>query len=201
MRDAICIIPARGGSKRIPRKNIKDFRGHPIIAYSIMAAQKSDVFEKIYVSTEDGEIGDISEKYGAILHKRPKELADSKTGTFAVVKDFVGKYNCDDLLSINYVCCLYATCPLINPFDIQTAYQLLSSSKDQNHIISIGYPPLQDAAQIYFSQTDAILHDIQYFDYDTGLLRIAENRVCDINTMEDWENAERMYDDFNRGKI
>lgn len=196
MKDAICVIPARGGSKRIPRKNIKDFRGHPIIAYSIMAAQKSGVFEKIYVSTEDDEIGEIALRYGATWYRRSKNLADSKTGTFAVIKDLA--YECNKDYQFDYICCLYATCPLMNQFDIQTAYQLLSSS-DHYHIISIGYPPLQDAAQIYFSKTEAILNDFQYFDYGTGLLHIAENRICDINTMADWRKAEQMYDDLNRG--
>ena len=87
MSDAVAIIPARGGSKRIPRKNIKDFHGKPLIAYSIEAALASGLFEKVLVSTDDDEIAEVARSYGAeVPFIRPKELSDDFTGTGEVVK-------------------------------------------------------------------------------------------------------------------
>lgn len=85
MKKAIAIIPARGGSKRIPRKNIKDFFGKPLIAYSIEVALKSKLFDKVIVSTDDEEIAKIAVEYGAVVpFLRPKELSDDFIGTGAV---------------------------------------------------------------------------------------------------------------------
>ena len=87
MVKCIAIIPARGGSKRIPRKNIKEFYGKPLIAYSIQAALESKLFDKVIVSTDDEEIANIAKKYGAeVPFMRPKELSDDFTGTGEVVK-------------------------------------------------------------------------------------------------------------------
>ena len=86
----IAIIPARGGSKRIPKKNIKEFSGKPIIAWSIEAAKKCKMFDRIIVSTDDYEIAAIAKQYGAdVPFMRPKHLADDYTGTSAVVKDVI----------------------------------------------------------------------------------------------------------------
>ena len=86
IKNAIAIIPARGGSKRIPRKNIKDFFGKPLIAYSIEVALKSNLFEKVIVSTDDEEIANVAIKYGAAVpFIRPKELSDDFTGTDTVI--------------------------------------------------------------------------------------------------------------------
>ena len=83
----LAVIPARGGSKRIPKKNIKDFCGQPIIAYSIQVAKNSGLFDRIIVSTDDEEIAEVSRQYGAeIPFMRPQELADDYTGTNAVMK-------------------------------------------------------------------------------------------------------------------
>lgn len=83
---AVAVIPARGGSKRIPRKNIKPFHGKPLIAYSIEAALKSGLFEQVIVSTDDEEIAQIAQEYGAkVPFLRPKELADDYCGTQEVV--------------------------------------------------------------------------------------------------------------------
>ena len=81
----LCVIPARGGSKRIPKKNIKPFFGKPLIAYSIENALKSNLFDNVIVSTDSDEIAKVALKYGAKVHMRPKELADDYTGTGAVV--------------------------------------------------------------------------------------------------------------------
>ena len=91
MKKAIAIIPARGGSKRIPRKNIKDFFGKPLIAYSIEVALKSKLFDKVIISTDDEEIAKIAVEYGAIVpFLRPQELSDDFTETRAVINHALG---------------------------------------------------------------------------------------------------------------
>lgn len=109
----IAIIPARGGSKRIHKKNIKNFCGKPIIAYSIEAAIHSKLFDKVVVSTEDKEIALIAQEYGAeIPFMRPKALADDYTGTTAVIESVVSWYKSNDF-NITNVCCIYPTAPLL----------------------------------------------------------------------------------------
>lgn len=114
MKNAIAIIPARGGSKRIPRKNIKLFHGKPLIAYSIEVALKSNLFDKVVVSTDDEEIAKIAIEYGAVVpFIRPKELSDDYTGTGAVISHAINylKSNGEDF---DFCCTIYATAPLLN---------------------------------------------------------------------------------------
>ena len=109
----VCVIPARGGSKRIPRKNIKDFLGKPIIAYSIEAAIESGLFDRIIVSTDDMDIAKAAEEWGAeVPFIRPKELSDDLTGTNDVVKHAIS-FLLGQGVKIDYVCCIYATAPFL----------------------------------------------------------------------------------------
>lgn len=124
----LCIIPARGGSKRIPRKNIKEFLGKPIIAYSIEAALKSGLFDEVMVSTDDEEIAEVAKQYGAkVPFMRSAETANDFAVTADVLKEVVGKYQSLGQDFDNF-CCVYATAPLISPTDIQSAFQLLQHS-------------------------------------------------------------------------
>lgn len=121
----IAIIPARGGSKRIPHKNIKLFHGKPMIAYSIEAAQKSNLFDKIIVSTDDEEIVKVAQSYGAeVPFIRPKELADDYTGTIPVIAHAIETLQKQGH-SIDTACCIYATAPFIRSEDIICAYNAL----------------------------------------------------------------------------
>ena len=121
----ICVIPARGGSKRIPRKNIKEFNGKPIIAYSIETALKSNCFEKVIVSTDDAEIAEVAKKYGAkVPFVRPDELSNDYAGTIPVIKHAI-EWMEDNINPIEHVCCLYATAPFIQSQTISKAYQQL----------------------------------------------------------------------------
>ena len=125
----ICVIPARGGSKRIPRKNIKAFNGRPIIAYSIKAALESNCFDHVIVSTDDNEIAEAAKKYGAkVPFIRPAELSNDYAGTIPVIKHSIewleGHNN-----PIDNVCCLYATAPFIQSQTISKAFQQLLESK------------------------------------------------------------------------
>lgn len=112
-KNAVAIIPARGGSKRIPRKNIKDFHGKALIAYSIEIALKSNLFKKVIVSTDDEEIANIAMKYGATVpFIRPKDLSDDFTGTGAVVNHAL-EYLKEQGENYDFVCTIYATAPLL----------------------------------------------------------------------------------------
>ncbi len=124
MNEVIAIIPARGGSKRIPKKNIKLFHGKPIIAYSIEAALNSALFKKVIVSTDDEEIAKIAREYGAeVPFIRPKDLSDDFTNTGAVIQHTLEFLKTKEE-KYRYVCTIYATAPLI-----QTRYLIEGFSK------------------------------------------------------------------------
>ena len=151
----IAIIPARGGSKRIPKKNIKDFHGKPIIAYSIENAINSKLFDKVIVSTDTDEIAEIALKYGAeVPFIRPKKLSDDYTGTHEVIGHAV-RWLENNGNKIDYVCCLYATAPLIQPKTISLAYKELIDWK-VNYCFSVTSFsfPIQRAIKI--SEVDAV---------------------------------------------
>lgn len=124
----VAIIPARGGSKRIPRKNIKAFCGKPIIAYSIETAQKSGLFEKIIVSTDDEEIARVAKHYGAdVPFLRPAHLSDDFTGTGAVVAHALEEL-AHQGEHYDFACTLYATAPLLEPSYLIEGFEKLSHS-------------------------------------------------------------------------
>jgi pseudaminic acid cytidylyltransferase len=125
----ICMIPARGGSKRIPRKNIKVFNGKPIIAYSIEAALESNCFDQVIVSTDDNEIAEVAKTYGAkVPFIRPSELSNDYAGTIPVVKHTIEWLEGHNKI-IDNVCCLYATAPFIQSQAISKSFQQLLESK------------------------------------------------------------------------
>lgn len=120
----VAIIPARGGSKRIPKKNIKQFLGKPIIAYSIETALASCCIDRVIVSTDDKEIADIAKSFGAeIPFVRPSELSDDHAGTIPVIKHAIEYIQQDN--EIKYVCCIYATAPFLTADSIQKGFEAL----------------------------------------------------------------------------
>ena len=122
----IAIIPARGGSKRIPRKNIKKFFGRPIIAWSIQTAKQSNCFSKIIVSTEDSEIAEIANQYDAETpFIRPQSLADDYANTLDVMRHAVEWAEREYGETLKNVCCIYPTAPLIKSTDITNSLQVL----------------------------------------------------------------------------
>jgi pseudaminic acid cytidylyltransferase len=124
----VAVIPARGGSKRIPRKNIKVFGDKPMIAYAITAAKKSGLFDRIVVSTDDSEIAKIAKEWGAETpFVRPVELADDYTATVPVISHAIQE--CEVLgWQIDYVCCIYPAVPFLKIEDLQGAYKQIESS-------------------------------------------------------------------------
>lgn len=145
----LCVIPARGGSKRIPRKNIKEFSGKPMIAYSIEAALQSGCFDKVIVSTDDEEIAEVAKAYGAeVPFMRPAELANDYAGTLPVIKHAVEWFE-EHSTRPGHICCLYATAPFVQPKAIQQAYQqLLATQADYCFSVTSFAFPIQRAIKI-----------------------------------------------------
>ncbi len=125
----ICIIPARGGSKRIPRKNIKPFLGKPIIAYSIQAALDSGLFDEIMVSTDDNEIAKIAEQYGAkVPFLRSEKNSDDFATTFDVIEEVINAYKANGM-EFDNLCCLYSCAPFVNGLTLNYGVKLLTENR------------------------------------------------------------------------
>ena len=220
----LAIIPARGGSQRIPRKNIKLFGGKPIIAWSIAAAQNSGIFDYIMVSTDDVEIANIAHDYGAdVPFMRPSGLSDDHTGTMPVVTHAV-KWCKTKGLDPDHVCCIYATAPFIRSADIRKGFDLLAQT-EANFVFSVtSYAfPIQrafklledgniemfdstqfltrsqdlpeayhDAGQFYWGTQAAWLSGAPMFEAGSVPVILPRYRVQDIDTLEDWQQAEAL---------
>jgi len=145
----IVVIPARGGSKRIPLKNIKPFYGKPMIAWSIEAAKACGLFDHIIVSTDDANIARIAVQHGAeVPFERPAELSDDFTGTGAVVKHAL-EWCIANIGPVDFVCTLYATAPFIKPQDIISGFELLKGGDCQMTFTVTSFPfPIQRAVKI-----------------------------------------------------
>ena len=219
----IAIIPARGGSKRIPKKNIKDFFGNPLISYSIEVAKESGLFDEIIVSTDDKEIANIAQSYGVETLKRPKELADDFTPTIPVIAHAI-KSICKDLSKIEAVCCIYATAPFVQAKYIQEGYEkLLTDRSDycfsatsfafpiqraiklKDNSVEMFYPEhfntrsqdleeaYHDAGQFYWGTSQAWCENRMIFSKNSSVVILPRHLVQDIDTIEDWKRAELMF--------
>jgi len=145
----LAVIPARGGSKRIPRKNIKSFAGRPIIAWSIDAAGDSGCFDRIIVSTDDAEIAAVARAAGAeVPFIRPAALADDHTGTIEVVRHAIEHESARRAVP-ELVCCIYATAPMLAPVDLRAGLETLTAG-DAGFAVSVTqYPfPIQRAVRV-----------------------------------------------------
>lgn len=146
----VAIIPARGGSKRIPRKNIRLFAGKPIIAWAIEAAIDSGLFDSVVVSTDDREIADVAKQHRAeIPFLRPKELTGDFTGTNAVVKHAIRWFN-EHGQTIDYACCIYATAPFVRTHYLKEGFDKLVS-RGKSYAFSVtSFPfPVQRALRLH----------------------------------------------------
>ena len=225
MRDnqnrALCVIPARGGSKRIPRKNVKDFLGKPLIAYSIEAALNSGVFECVIVSTDDTEIANVAVKFGAqVPFMRDASLSDDYATSSDAVADAATRLD-----GYSYVCCLYATAPLITGEILREAYGKFEESEceflfsatefsfpiqrairlGKDGAASMFYPQFaltrsqdlerayHDAGAFYFGRREAWLEKKPIFAPHSRAFLLPRNLVCDIDTPEDFEFAQKLY--------
>ena len=230
MFKCIAIIPARGGSKRIAKKNIKDFFGKPLLSYSIETALNTNLFEKVLVSTDDEEIATIARKYGAIVpFVRPKELSDDFTGTGAVISHALSFLETQGE-KYDFVCSIYATAPLLQEKYIKEGLEKLKKSDAVNSfsVTSMPFPiqrtfkindercemfwpenfskrsqdleeAYQDAGQFYWNNLHKQSKDIM-FGKDSIPIVLPRYLVQDIDTLEDWERAEVLYEVLKRQK-
>lgn len=152
----VAVIPARGGSKRIPRKNLRPFLGKPIIGYSINAARASKLFDRVIVSTDDADIAAIARGFGAETpFTRPKELSDDYTGTDAVIKHAI-RWFMEHGKSVSLVCCIYATAPFIQVKHLIEGYEkLVSSGKLFSFPVTWFEFPVQRALRIHADSIQA----------------------------------------------
>ena len=131
----LCVIPARRGSKRLPLKNILPLAGKPMLAYSLEGALKSDLFDQVFVSTEDEEIGTIAQKYGGVVHARPPELADDLTSaTDVCIEVYRARLAAGE--TYDAVVCLQPSSPLRTAEDIRGAWKLFSTG-DADFLVSV----------------------------------------------------------------
>ncbi len=146
----LAIIPARGGSKRIPRKNIKPFGGQPMLAWSIVAAQQSGCFDRIIVSTDDSEIAEVAKAHGAeVPFLRPLELSDDHTGTIPVIAHAISWQNAQGKKEVSQACCIYATAPFVRGQDLKRGLEVLESSGADYAFSVTSYAfPIQRAVRI-----------------------------------------------------
>lgn len=142
MLSKLCIIPARGGSKRIPRKNIKDFLGKPIIAYSIETALKSGLFDEVMVSTDDAEITEVAKVYGAkVPFVRSKGNADDYATTVDVIKEVLANYK-EQGMQFEFCCCMYPTAPFVTVENLKDGLLKLQTEKLESvfPVVEFSYP-------------------------------------------------------------
>ncbi|WP_432463030.1 pseudaminic acid cytidylyltransferase [Agarivorans sp. QJM3NY_33] len=229
MNKSLCVIPARGGSKRIPKKNIKDFCGKPMIAWSIEAAVQSQLFDEVIVSSDIQEIIAIAEHYGASApFIRPKELADDYTGTTEVIKHAVDVVDPDRSL-YSSICCLYATAPFICKESLRAGKQALNKALVQTSFSATSFAfPIQraiklcptggveafypefmakrsqdlteayhDAGQFYWWRRAALENGASMFSTSSEAIILSRYQVQDIDTQEDWQMAEYLYQAMN----
>jgi len=159
----LAVIPARGGSKRIPRKNILPFCGKPMIAWSIEAAHASGCFDRIIVSTDDTEVGDVARAYGAeVPFIRPPELSDDYAGTIPVIAHAVAWLQHNGV-EPQYVCCLYATAPFVRGQDLQEGFRLLQDTGAEYAFAVTRYVyPIQRALRLTPARRVAMWNSEQY---------------------------------------
>lgn len=152
---SIAIIPARGGSKRIPRKNIKTFNGKPIISYTIETALRSDLFDNVIVSTDDDEIAEYSISLGAkVPFMRPENLSDDFSTTGQVVSHAVEELGNRGIAS-EYVCCIYATAPFIKDAYLKRAYDMLVSS-GKSYVFTVTRSPFSIERGLFLNEQGSI---------------------------------------------
>jgi N-acylneuraminate cytidylyltransferase len=222
-KDAVAIIPARGGSKRIPKKNIKLFHCKPLIAYSIEVALKSNLFDEVIVTTDDEEVATIAKKYGAkVPFLRPKELSDDFTGTDVVIHHALN-YLKEQGKVYDYACTIYATAPLLQEKYLIEGYEKLKNSDAKNAFSCTSMPfpiwrtfKINDGrcemfwAENYYKRSQDLEEAYQdagqfywskvnqksdeiMFGKDSIPIILPRHLVQDIDTLEDWQRAEYMY--------
>ena len=219
---SVAIITARGGSKRIPKKNIKDFCGKPIIAYSIEAALGSGVFDEVMVSTDSEEIADVAKAYGAVVpFMRSDETSNDFATTAEVLFEVLEKYK---EIGIRYDCfaCIYPTAPFVTGSRLAEAMELLDGADAVLSVVRYSFPPQRafvvrdgnvafqypqyertrsqdlepiyhDCGQFYMCRVEKFLQYRSLILPITKPYMMPEEEVQDIDTLSDWAIAEAKY--------
>ena len=227
---ALAIITARGGSKRIPRKNIKDFCDRPIIAYSIEAALKSGVFDTVMVSTDDEEIKSVAEQFGAAVpFMRSAATANDYASTSDVLNEVLNEYEKRGK-TFDFFSCIYPTAPFVTAEKLKAAFKKLqeSDADELTPVIQFSYPPqralvIHDESLVFqypeyklsrSQDLQPIYHDCgQFYFYRTDIYRglkkgtgkrmpliMPEEETQDIDNFSDWALAEVKYQKFILGE-
>lgn len=187
MENMIAIITARGGSKRIPKKNIKEFMGKPMIAYAIDAAEKSGLFETIMVSTDDNEIAKVARSYGAdVPFMRSERTASDFATTWDVIEEVIGEYDSLDRHFDN-VCCIYPCAPFLTAESLIAASMLLEKENIDSVMPVCHYPaPIEWAFEIKndilvandFEKTLIRSQDLTPKYYDVGMFYFSRTKAA-----------------------
>ena len=221
---AIAIIPARGGSKRIPKKNIKDFHGQPMISWAINAAQDSGLFEDIIVSTDSEDIADVAKQSGAICpFVRPADLSDDNTAMQPVIAHAISACAIDKTTPI---CAILPTAPFLRAEDLIKSYEAWNETKAEFFVslATFAYPPQRaliqnqngylslinedvaltrsqdlpeayhDAGQFYWGKADSWLEAKNILSHNSQGYLLSRGSVQDIDTPEDWAFAEILFE-------
>lgn len=220
--DCIAIIPARGGSKRIPQKNIQDFYGRPLIAHSIIAALQSKLFSRIIVSTDSSEIASIAKTYGAeIPFMRNASLSDDFTPTLEVIANAITEAKIPDS---TLICCIYPTAPLLQAHHLIQAHKTFLNHRPPYVFLAVPFsftpfrgfsyanqklemlfsehqnsrsqdlkPIYHDAGQFYFGLAQTFREKIPIFSISSIPLIVEEMQVQDIDTPQDLALAKLKY--------
>jgi pseudaminic acid cytidylyltransferase len=193
----ICIIPARGGSKRIPRKNIKDFRGRPMIGWSIKEAQESECFDRIIVSTDDEEIAEFSESCGVdVPGLRPPHLSGDMVSTGEVIAELIKTLHLPSSFDDN-ICCLYATAPFVLSSDICGSLCLLDRGGCDFVLPVTTYPfPIQRALSVKSSNGLLSMLDASKFSIRSQDLAEAVHDAGQFcwGTARAWKRGGNLFD-------
>lgn len=222
----IAVIPARGGSKRIPRKNVRSFAGKPMIVWSIESARAAGLFDAILVSTDDNEIATVAEANGAEApFRRPAELASDYAATLPVIAHAIEWFE-RHRGTVTLACCIYATAPFLEPGFLHNGLDLMQAHPDAEFAFSITsyassifrsfkcnhdgtvtmfWPEYEmarsqdlpkawhDAGQFYWGRKEAFLTRPAVFSARSYAVVLPRHLVHDIDTPEDWEIAERLF--------
>jgi pseudaminic acid cytidylyltransferase len=232
--NAIAIIPARGGSKRIPHKNIKMFCGKPMLVWSIEAAHASGLFDAVLVSTDDEEIAALAEASGAEApFRRPAEIADDHTPILPVIAHALHWIE-EHRNPVHFACCISATAPFLEARFLREGFDLLESNPDAAFtfgITSYAFPIFRslkigpdgsvamfwpeneltrsqdlpqawhDAGQFYWGRKDAFMNNAGVFSAHAYPVILPRHQVQDIDTPEDLEIAERLFETWRSSHV
>ena len=228
MMKHLAIITARGGSKRIPKKNIKIFCGKPIIAYSIEAAISAGIFDEVMVSTDSNEIADVAKLYGAAVPFLRSEKTSNDYATTADVIDEVLKEYQKIGKQFDYFTCIYPTAPFLTAEKLVSAVRLLDESDAVISVVRFSFPPQRafvvrngnikfqypqferarsqdlepiyhDCGQFYMCDSKLFLEKHSLILPRTKPYELPDEEVQDIDTISDWEIAEAKYTVLHKG--